>query len=167
MSFHQPQHADRDHLDRRSGAHPAAVRCAVLPAADRAVHAAGEPEITIKATGYQWYWGYEYQGEEGEDVSFDALLLLDEDRADYGKEDKAVYPRLLAVDNEIVVPVNTTVRLLVTAGDVLHSWAMPAFGVKMDAVPGRLNETWFNVAEEGIDRRRQAHVQRVHDRRTA
>jgi cytochrome c oxidase subunit 2 len=109
-----------------------------------------EPEITIKATGYQWYWGYEYQGEEGEDVSFDALLLLDEDRADYGKEDKAVYPRLLAVDNEIVVPVNTTVRLLVTAGDVLHSWAMPAFGVKMDAVPGRLNETWFNVAEEGI-----------------
>jgi cytochrome c oxidase subunit 2 len=109
-----------------------------------------EPELTIKATGYQWYWGYEYQGEEGEDVSFDALLLLDEDRADYGKEDKAVYPRLLAVDNEIVVPVNTTVRLLVTAGDVLHSWAMPAFGVKMDAVPGRLNETWFNVAEEGI-----------------
>jgi len=109
-----------------------------------------EPEITIKATGYQWYWGYEYQGEEGEDVSFDALMLLDEDRADYGKEDKAVYPRLLAVDNEIVVPVNTTVRLLVTAGDVLHSWAMPAFGVKMDAVPGRLNETWFNVAEEGI-----------------
>lgn len=109
-----------------------------------------EPGLTIKATGYQWYWGYEYQGEEGEDVSFDALLLLDEDRADYGKEDKAVYPRLLAVDNEIVVPVNTTVRLLVTAGDVLHSWAMPAFGVKMDAVPGRLNETWFNVEEEGI-----------------
>ncbi|QKV18878.1 cytochrome c oxidase subunit II [Oricola thermophila] len=109
-----------------------------------------EPEITIKATGYQWYWGYEYQGEEGEDVSFDALLLTDEDRAEYGKEDKAVYPRLLAVDNEIVVPVNTTVRLLVTAGDVLHSWAMPAFGVKMDAVPGRLNETWFNVEQEGI-----------------
>lgn len=109
-----------------------------------------DPEITIKATGYQWYWGYEYQGEEGEDVSFDSLLLLEEDRADYGKEDKAAYPRLLAVDNEIVVPVDTTVRLLVTAGDVLHSWAMPAFGVKMDAVPGRLNETWFNVDEEGI-----------------
>ncbi len=110
----------------------------------------GEPELTIKATGYQWYWGYEYQGDEGEDVSFDALLLREEDRADYGKEDKAVYPRLLAVDNEIVVPVDTTVRLLVTAGDVLHSWAMPAFGVKMDAVPGRLNETWFRVEEEGI-----------------
>ncbi|MCI5076768.1 cytochrome c oxidase subunit II [Oricola sp.] len=109
-----------------------------------------EPEITIKATGYQWYWGYEYQGEEGEDVAFDSLLLQEGDRADYGKEDKAAYPRLLAVDNEIVVPVDTTVRLLVTAGDVLHSWAMPAFGVKMDAVPGRLNETWFHVEEEGI-----------------
>jgi len=111
----------------------------------------GDPEMTIKATGYQWYWGYEYQGEEGdEDISFDALLLRDEDRADYGKEDKAAYPRLLAVDNEIVVPVDTTVRLLVTAGDVIHSWAMPAFGVKIDAVPGRLNETWFRVDEEGL-----------------
>ena len=77
-------------------------------------------------------------------------MLRDADRAEYGKEDKAVYPRLLAVDNEIVVPINTTVRLLVTAGDVLHSWAMPAFGVKMDAVPGRLNETWFRVDKEGI-----------------
>ncbi|MAS06758.1 MAG: cytochrome c oxidase subunit II [Ahrensia sp.] len=110
----------------------------------------GEPELTIKATGYQWYWGYEYQGDAEEDVSFDSLLLQEGDRADYGKENKAAYPRLLAVDNEIVVPVDTTVRLLVTAGDVLHSWAMPAFGVKVDAVPGRLNETWFRVEEEGI-----------------
>ena len=110
----------------------------------------GEPEITIKATGYQWYWGYEYQGNEGEDVSFDSLLLQEGDRAGYGKEDTAAYPRLLAVDNEIVVPVDTTVRLLVTAGDVIHSWALPAFGVKVDAVPGRLNETWFRVNEEGI-----------------
>ena len=110
----------------------------------------GEPEMTIKATGFQWYWGYEYQGEEGEDLAFDAYMLPEEDRADYGKEDTAAYPRLLAVDNEIVVPVDTTVRLLVTAGDVIHSWAMPAFGVKVDAVPGRLNETWFRVDEEGI-----------------
>ena len=110
-----------------------------------------EPEMTIKATGFQWYWGYEYQDEEGgEDVAFDTYLLTDADRADAGKEDRAVYPRLLAVDNEIVVPVDTTVRLLVTAGDVMHSWAMPAFGVKMDAVPGRLNETWFNVDAEGL-----------------
>ena len=110
----------------------------------------GEPELTIKATGYQWYWGYEYQGDAEEDVSFDSLLLQEGDRADYGKEDMAAYPRLLAVDNEIVVPVDTTVRLLVTAGDVIHSWAMPAFGVKVDAVPGRLNETWFRVDQEGI-----------------
>tara|TARA_Y100000815_G_scaffold11058_5_gene9956 strand:- start:63585 stop:64472 length:888 start_codon:yes stop_codon:yes gene_type:complete len=110
----------------------------------------GEPELTIKATGYQWYWGYEYQGDAEEDVSFDSLLLQEGDRADAGKEDMAAYPRLLAVDNEIVVPVDTTVRLLVTAGDVIHSWAMPAFGVKVDAVPGRLNETWFRVDQEGI-----------------
>lgn len=110
----------------------------------------GEPELTIKATGYQWYWGYEYQSDAEEDVSFDSLLLQEGDRADYGKEDMAAYPRLLAVDNEIVVPVDTTVRLLVTAGDVIHSWAMPAFGVKVDAVPGRLNETWFRVDQEGI-----------------
>jgi cytochrome c oxidase subunit 2 len=111
----------------------------------------GEPELTIKATGYQWYWGYEYQTEnEGEEISFDSYLLQDGDRADFGKEDKAAYPRLLAVDNDIVVPVGATVRLLVTAGDVLHSWAMPAFGVKMDAVPGRLNETWFKAEQEGV-----------------
>ncbi|WP_018689388.1 cytochrome c oxidase subunit II [Ahrensia kielensis] len=110
-----------------------------------------EAELTIKATGYQWYWGYEYQiGETEEDaISFDALLLPEDGRP-AGKEDLSVYPRLLAVDNEVVVPVNTTVRILVTAGDVLHNWAMPSFGIKMDAVPGRLNETWFNVEKEGL-----------------
>lgn len=110
-----------------------------------------EPELTIKATGYQWYWGYEYQLGEGSDISFDALLVNSaEDRAATGKEDLAVYPRLLAVDNEVVVPVDTTVRLLVTAGDVLHNWAMPSFGIKMDAVPGRLNETFFHANKEGL-----------------
>ena len=110
-----------------------------------------EPEITIKATGFQWYWGYEYQLSEGEPVSFDSLLVDSaEDRAATGKEDLAAYPRLLAVDNDVVVPVDTTVRLLVTAGDVLHNWAMPAFGVKMDAVPGRLNETFFHATKEGL-----------------
>ncbi|WP_419913606.1 cytochrome c oxidase subunit II [Hoeflea sp.] len=107
-----------------------------------------EPQLTIKATGYQWYWGYEYQVEQ--EVVFDSILLADDDRSDYGKEDRAEYPRLLAVDNEMVVPVDTTVRLLVTAGDVLHSYAMPAFGVKMDAVPGRMNETWFKADREGL-----------------
>lgn len=107
-----------------------------------------EPKLTVKATGYQWYWGYEYQTEEP--LSFDALLLKDADRAAAGKEDMATYPRLLAVDNEVVVPVDTTVRLLVTAADVIHSWAMPAFGVKMDGVPGRNNETWFKASREGL-----------------
>lgn len=108
----------------------------------------GEPDLTIKATGYQWYWGYEYQTEN--ELSFDALILNDADRAQYGKEDKAVYPRLLAVDNEVVVPIGMTVRLLITAADVIHSFAMPSFGIKMDAVPGRMNETWFLAEKEGL-----------------
>ncbi|WP_199194680.1 cytochrome c oxidase subunit II [Phyllobacterium phragmitis] len=107
-----------------------------------------EAGLTVKATGYQWYWGYEYQVDDP--VSFDALLLQDGERAAAGKEDRAVYPRLLAVDNEVVVPVDTTVRLLVTGADVIHSWAMPAFGVKMDAVPGRINETWFKADKPGL-----------------
>lgn len=107
-----------------------------------------EPGLTVKATGFQWYWGYEYQVDNP--VSFDSLLLQDADRAAAGKEDRAAYPRLLAVDNEVVVPINTTVRLLVTGADVIHSWAMPAFGVKMDAVPGRINETWFKADKEGL-----------------
>lgn len=109
-----------------------------------------EPALTVKTTGYQWYWGYEYQTLDGEEVFFDQIMLRDEDRAALGKGDEAAYPRLLAVDNELVVPVDTTVRLLVTAADVLHSWTIPAFGVKMDAVPGRLNETWFHVDREGL-----------------
>ncbi|MDX3925538.1 MAG: cytochrome c oxidase subunit II [Shinella sp.] len=108
-----------------------------------------EPELTIKATGYQWYWGYEYQVGDNP-VSFDSLLLQDGDRAAAGKEDRAVYPRLLTVDNEVVVPVGKHVRLLVTAGDVIHAFAMPSFGVKIDAVPGRLNETWFKADREGL-----------------
>ncbi|OCW55678.1 cytochrome C oxidase subunit II [Hoeflea olei] len=107
-----------------------------------------QADITVKATGYQWYWGYEYQTDN--ELSFDSIMLKDDERAGYAKEDVAAYPRLLAVDNELVVPVGQTVRLLVTAADVLHSFAMPAFGVKMDAVPGRLNETWFKAEAEGL-----------------
>lgn len=116
-----------------------------------------EAELTIKATGFQWYWGYEYQTadagegeEEATEVAFDSILLQDEARAEAGKEDLSVYPRLLTVDNEVVVPVDTTVRLLVTAGDVIHSFAMPSFGVKIDAVPGRLNERLLTIDEPGI-----------------
>ncbi|WP_265515916.1 cytochrome c oxidase subunit II [Nitratireductor luteus] len=108
-----------------------------------------EPEMTIKATGVQWYWDYEYQGEE-DSLSFTSLMLREGDRPAAGKEDKSVYPRLLAVDNEVVVPVDTTVRVLATASDVIHAFAMPAFGIKVDAVPGRINETWFKAEREGI-----------------
>ena len=106
--------------------------------------------LNIKATGYQWYWGYEYaaggENEElgvAEEVSFDSIMLADDER---GPDD----PRLLAVDNQMVVPVNTFVRVQVTAADVLHSFAMPSFGIKMDAVPGRLNETYFKAEREGL-----------------
>lgn len=108
-----------------------------------------EPELTIKATGYQWYWGYEYQVGD-KPVSYDSLLLADADRAAAGKEDKAVYPRLLTVDNELIIPVGKHVRVLVTGADVIHAFAMPSFGVKIDAVPGRLNETWFKADREGL-----------------
>ena len=107
-----------------------------------------EAKLTVKATGNQWNWDYEYQIEEP--LSFNSALLPDADRAAAGKEDRAVYPRLLAVDNEIVVPVNTMVRVLVTATDVIHAFAMPAFGVKTDAVPGRINEIWFKANKEGL-----------------
>jgi cytochrome c oxidase subunit 2 len=107
------------------------------------------PDLTLKATGNQWYWSYEYEVGESP-LTFDSLMMKEEDRASLGKEDKAAYPRLLAVDNEVVVPVGKTVRVLVTAADVIHAFAMPAFGVKIDAVPGRLNETWFKADREGL-----------------
>ena len=107
-----------------------------------------EPAMTVKATGYQWYWGYEYQDDSA--ISFDSIMLQENERDGAGKGDKATYPRLLAVDNELVVPVDTQVRVLVTGADVIHSFAMPAFGIKIDAVPGRLNETWFKAEREGL-----------------
>ena len=96
-------------------------------------------EVTIKAVGYQWYWGYEYPDEN---IIFDSYMIKDEDL----KENQ---PRLLAVDNEVVVPVNKVVKVLITANDVLHAWALPSFGVKRDAVPGRINETWFKAEKVG------------------
>ena len=107
-----------------------------------------EAKLTLKATGAQWLWDYEYQIEEP--LSFSSTILADADRAAAGKEDRSAYPRLLAVDNEVVVPVNTMVRVLVTAADVLHAFAMPAFGIKTDAVPGRINEVWFKAEKEGL-----------------
>jgi len=108
------------------------------------------PDLTLKATATQWQWNYEYQMEKP--VAFDSYLLKDEDRAAAGKEDRAIYPRLLAVDNEMIIPIGKTVRLLVTSAptDVIHAFAMPSFGIKIDAVPGRLNETWFKADREGL-----------------
>jgi cytochrome c oxidase subunit 2 len=98
-------------------------------------------DLTIKATGKQWYWSYAYP--DNGNFEFDSLILRD-------KELKAGQPRLLSVDNEIVVPVNKVVRMQVTGAEVIHSFAVPSFGVKIDAIPGRLNETWFKVTKEGM-----------------
>ncbi|MEC7491075.1 MAG: cytochrome c oxidase subunit II [Pseudomonadota bacterium] len=99
-------------------------------------------DMTIKATGNQWYWNYEYP-DHGK-FSFDANMIAEADL-------KPGQLRLLESDNRIVVPLDTIVRVQVTASDVIHSWAMPAFGVKVDGVPGRLNETWFGpVKKEGV-----------------
>ena len=96
-------------------------------------------DVTIKAVGYQWYWGYEYPDEN---IIFDSYMIEEKDLAE-GQ------PRLLATDNVVVVPVNKVVKVLITANDVLHAWALPAFGVKRDAMPGRVNETWFKAEKEG------------------
>ena len=145
---HQPQHADRGHLDRRAGRHPLFLAVPSFQLLTAQYTPPEEAEADLKATGNQWNWDYEYQVEEP--LSFNSAMLPDADRAAAGKEDRAVYPRLLAVDNELVVPVNTMVRVLVTAADVIHAFAMPAFGVKTDAVPGRINEIWFKADKEGL-----------------
>jgi len=100
-----------------------------------------QTDITIKATGKQWFWSYTYPDHGG--FEFDSVMLQDADR-------KPDQPRLLAVDNDIVVPVNKNIRMQVIGADVIHAFAVPAFGIKIDAVPGRLNETWFRVEREGI-----------------
>jgi cytochrome c oxidase subunit II len=98
-------------------------------------------ELTIKATGKQWYWTYSYP--DNGKFEFDSLMLKEGER-------KEGQPRLLAVDNDMVVPVNKTVRVITTGSDVIHAFAVPSFGIKIDAIPGRLNETWFRATREGI-----------------
>ena len=100
-------------------------------------------DIVVKTTGYAWYWGYEYPADQGGGFKFDSNMVETKDL-------KPGQPKLLTVDNEMVVPVNKVVKLQVTAADVLHSFAMPSFGIKVDAVPGRLNETWFRAEQEGV-----------------
>lgn len=98
-------------------------------------------DLTVKAIGVQWYWTYEYP--DHGDLTFDAVVLEDD-------ELKPGQPRLLATDNEVVVPVNKNIHILVTAADVIHNWTVPAFGVKIDAVPGRILRTWFRAEKTGI-----------------
>jgi cytochrome c oxidase subunit 2 len=104
---------------------------------DRAVN----PEMTLKAVGHQWYWSYEYP--DNGNFTFDAYMIADQDL----QEGQL---RLFDVDNPVVLPVDTDVRILTTATDVIHSWAMPALGVKMDAIPGRMNETWLRIERPGV-----------------
>jgi len=99
--------------------------------------------LTIKATGSQWYWSYEYP--DNGDISFDSLILTDDQITD-----PATQPRLLAVDNNMVVPTGTVIHMQVIGADVIHSFTVPSLGFKIDAIPGRLNETWFLVEKEGM-----------------
>ena len=100
-----------------------------------------KPDLTVKVTGKQWYWSYAYP--DNGKFEFDSLLACDETRT------KCTAPRLLSVDNEMVVPVNKVVRIQTTGADVIHSFAVPAFGVKIDSIPGRLNESWFKATKTG------------------
>jgi cytochrome c oxidase subunit 2 len=100
-----------------------------------------KPDVTVNVIGRQWYWTYSYPKEGG--FQFDSNMLKDADAA------KAGEPRLLGVDNPVYVPVNKVVEVITTGSDVIHSWSVPAFGVKMDAVPGRLNHTWFKATRVG------------------
>jgi cytochrome c oxidase subunit 2 len=96
-------------------------------------------DITVKATGKQWFWTYTYPDNEFE---FDSLMVQEKDL-------KTGQRRLLAVDNEMVVPVNKVVKVLTTGADVIHAFAVPSFGIKIDSIPGRINETWFKAEREG------------------
>jgi cytochrome c oxidase subunit 2 len=99
-----------------------------------------QSDVTIKATGKQWYWSYAYPDSKFE---FDSIMLKENER-------KPEQPRLLAVDNEMVVPVNKVIRVHTIGADVIHAFAVPSFGIKIDAIPGRLNETWFKATREGV-----------------
>ena len=101
---------------------------------------ATNPDMTLKVTGHQWYWSYAYPDKGN--FQYDSIVVQDSDL-------KPGQPRLLATDNAAVVPVGATVRVLIAGDDVIHSWAVPSFGVKTDAVPGRLNETWFKAERTG------------------
>jgi cytochrome c oxidase subunit 2 len=106
-----------------------------------------DPAVTLKVVGHQWYWSYEYSdytSSEGESINFDSYMIPEEDLTVEGPL------RLLEVDNRIVLPINTHIRVIVTAADVLHCWAIPSFAMKIDACPGRLNQTSLFIKRAGI-----------------
>ncbi|HEX2887987.1 cytochrome c oxidase subunit II [Vineibacter terrae] len=107
-----------------------------------------EAGLTVKVTAHQWYWTYEYPDFKVDAI--DSRMVPLEEWAKFSDADKRDRPRLLATDNPLVVPANVNVRVLITSTDVMHSWAVPAFGIKQDAIIGRTNETWFNVVKEGL-----------------
>jgi cytochrome c oxidase subunit II len=108
------------------------------------------PDLTIKATGYQWKWGYDYLKGEGEGISFVSMLATPREQIDAGAPKDENY--LLEVDHELVVPIGKKVRILATAADVIHAWWVPAFGVKQDAIPGFIRDTWFRADKTGTFR---------------
>jgi cytochrome c oxidase subunit 2 len=108
------------------------------------------PDITIKATGYQWKWGYDYLRGEGEGISFLSNLATPQDQISGGTPKGDNYLR--EVDNPLVVPVGRKIRILATANDVIHAWMVPEFGVKQDAIPGFVRDTWFRAEKEGVFR---------------
>jgi cytochrome c oxidase subunit II len=110
----------------------------------------GEGDITIKATGYQWKWGYDYLKGEGEGISFFSTLSTPREQIVGNAPKSDTY--LMEVDNEVVVPVNTKIRVVTTANDVIHAWAVPRFGVKQDAIPGFVRDTWFKAEKTGVYR---------------
>jgi cytochrome c oxidase subunit 2 len=102
-----------------------------------------DPDMTLKIVGHQWYWSYEYP--DHGNFTFDANIVSDEDIA----KDSSL-KRLMDTDNRVVLPVGKNIQILMTADDVLHNWAVPAFGIKLDTVPGRLNETWVQITKPGV-----------------
>jgi cytochrome c oxidase subunit 2 len=108
------------------------------------------PDLTIKATGYQWKWGYDYLKGEGEGISFVSMLATPREQIDAGAPKDEHY--LLEVDRELVVPAGKKVRVLTTAADVIHAWWVPALGVKQDAIPGFIRDTWFRAEKTGVFR---------------
>jgi len=102
-----------------------------------------DPAVTVKITGHQWYWSYEYNTDVNQQVSFDSYMISTEDLT-------PGMLRLLEVDNRVILPIRTHIRLLITSSDVLHSWAVPSFGIKVDACPGRLNQATLYIKRPGL-----------------